>query len=74
MAALAWLAIPVVALLLAVAWVMWASRERPRADTHETVEEHERFKAAFEEQHRRAHESRSSGPKSPDGSPPDPLS
>ncbi len=48
MSALAWLAIPVVALLLAVAWVKWASRERPRADTHETVEEHERFKAAFE--------------------------
>lgn len=48
MSALAWLAIPVVALVLAVAWVAWASRERPRADTHETVLAHERFKAAFE--------------------------
>jgi sensor domain CHASE-containing protein len=48
MSALAWLAIPVVALLLAVLWVMWASRERPRADTHETLEEHERFKRAFD--------------------------
>jgi hypothetical protein len=48
MTALAWLAIPVVALVLAVLWVMWASRERPRADTHETVEEHERFKRAFD--------------------------
>ncbi|MGZ4589754.1 MAG: hypothetical protein ACXV3C_03670 [Actinomycetes bacterium] len=52
MSALAWLAIPVVALLLGVLWVMWASRERPRADTHDTVMEHERFKAAFEPQRR----------------------
>jgi hypothetical protein len=48
MTALAWLAIPVVALLLAVLWVMWISRQRPRADTHDTVEEHERFKRAFD--------------------------
>jgi hypothetical protein len=48
MSALAWLAIPVVALLLAVLWVMWSGRERPRADTHETLEEHERFKRAFD--------------------------
>jgi cytochrome c-type biogenesis protein CcmH/NrfF len=48
MTALAWLAIPVVALLLAVLWVMWAGRERRRADTHESVEEHERFKRAFD--------------------------
>ena len=48
MTALAWLAIPLVTLLLAVLWVMWASRERPRADTHDTVKEHERFKRAFE--------------------------
>lgn len=48
MTALAWLAIPVVALLLAVLWVLWASRERPRAETHETMQEHERFKAAFD--------------------------
>ena len=48
MTALAWLAIPLVALCLAVLWVMWASRERPRADTHDTVKEHERFKRAFD--------------------------
>jgi hypothetical protein len=48
MTALAWLAIPVVALVLAVLWVLWSSRERPRAGTHETVEEHERFKRAFD--------------------------
>ena len=48
MSALAWLAIPVVALVLAIAWVAWAGRERPRADTHDTVLAHERFKAAFE--------------------------
>jgi hypothetical protein len=50
MSALAWLAIPVVALVLAVAWVAWAGRERPRADTHDTVLAHQRFKAAFERQ------------------------
>jgi hypothetical protein len=48
MSALAWLAIPVVALVLAIAWVAWAGRERPRADTHDTVLAHDRFKAAFE--------------------------
>lgn len=48
MSALAWLAIPVVALVLAVAWVAWAGRERPRADIHDTLLAHERFKAAFE--------------------------
>ena len=48
MTALVWLAIPLVALVLAVLWVVWASRTRPRADTHETLEEHERFKAAFD--------------------------
>jgi hypothetical protein len=45
---LVWLAIPLVALLLAVLWVIWTSRTRPRADTHETLEEHARFKAAFD--------------------------
>jgi hypothetical protein len=48
MSALVWLTIPVLALLLAVLWVAWASRSRPRADTHETLEEHRRFRAAFE--------------------------
>lgn len=47
MDALAWLAIPAAALVLALLWVTWTSRSRPRADTHETVEAHERFRAAF---------------------------
>ena len=45
---LVWLAIPVVGLLLGVLWALWASRTPPRAGTHETLEEHERFKAAFD--------------------------
>ncbi len=48
MSSLAWLAIPLVALVLAVLWVVWISRTRPRAGTHETLREHARFKAAFE--------------------------
>ena len=48
MPALAWLAIPVVAVLLATLWVMWASRTRPRVGVHESLEERERFKAAFD--------------------------
>ena len=49
MSSLAWLAIPLVALVLAVLWVVWTSRTRRRADTHETLGEHARFKAAFDE-------------------------
>jgi len=48
MSALVWLTIPVVALVLAVLWVAWSNRARPRADTHETLEEYRRFQAAFE--------------------------
>jgi hypothetical protein len=48
MPALVWLTIPVGALLLALLWVAWASRTPPRADTHETVEAHQRFRAAFD--------------------------
>ena len=48
MPALAWLAIPVVAVLLATLWVRWASRTRPRVGVHESLEERERFKAAFD--------------------------
>ena len=48
MSSLVWLAIPLVALALALLWVAWTSRTRPRADTHETLEEHARFKAAME--------------------------
>jgi len=48
MSPLVWLAVPVVALVLATLWVGWTSRPRPRADTHETVQAHQRFVAAFE--------------------------
>lgn len=47
MSALVWLTIPVAALVLAVLWVAWTSRERPRADAHDTIEAHRRFGAAF---------------------------
>jgi hypothetical protein len=45
---LAWLAIPVGAVLLALMWVAWVSRVKPPADVHETLEDYQRFKAAFE--------------------------
>ena len=48
MSTLVWLAIPVVAVLLAVLWVMWATRTRPPVDVHDSLEERERFKAAFD--------------------------
>jgi hypothetical protein len=48
MSALVWLTIPVGALLLALVWVAWATRTRPRADTHDTVAAHRRFRAAFD--------------------------
>jgi len=48
MKVLVWLAIPVVAVLLATLWVMWASRTRPRVGVHESLEEHQKFKAAFD--------------------------
>ncbi len=48
MGSLVWLTIPTAALVLAVLWVAWTSRTRRRADTHETLREHARFKAAFD--------------------------
>jgi hypothetical protein len=51
MTALVWLAIPVGALLLATLWVAWASRPRRPAGMHETLAEHQRFKAVFEPSH-----------------------
>jgi heme exporter protein D len=48
MSVLVWLAIPVVAVVLAILWVMWATRTRPPVDVHDSLEEHERFKAAFD--------------------------
>jgi len=48
MKALVWLAIPVIAVVLAILWVMWATRTRPPVDVHDSLEERERFKAAFD--------------------------
>ena len=48
MSPLVWLAIPVAGLVLGVLWAVWTSRTRPRADTHETLEERARFKAVFD--------------------------
>jgi hypothetical protein len=45
--ALAWWLIPLVATALAVVWVTWVSRPRRRADTHDSLAEHQRFLAAF---------------------------
>jgi hypothetical protein len=48
MSALAWLAIPAVAVLLSVLWVAWVTRTKPPIDIRESLQEHERFKAAFD--------------------------
>ncbi|MFJ1704366.1 hypothetical protein [Kitasatospora sp. NPDC088346] len=48
MAALAWLIIPIVALLLATLWAVWAARA-PRATADPaSLAEHQRFRAAME--------------------------
>jgi hypothetical protein len=61
MSSLVWLAIPAVGLLLGILWAVWASRPPPPASTHETVEEHERFRAALRPRHQ------DDEPPSPDG-------
>lgn len=48
MQAVLWWLIPLGATALAIAWVAWASRPRPPADPHDTVAEHERFRAAMD--------------------------
>jgi hypothetical protein len=48
MGILVWtLGLPTVATLLAIVWVHWSTRPRGPAETHESLAEHERFKAAF---------------------------
>jgi hypothetical protein len=48
MAILAWtLGLPTVATMMAIGWVHWASRPRGPVAVHESVAEHERFKAAL---------------------------
>jgi hypothetical protein len=48
MAALAWLAIPVAATLVAIGWVTWTGRSRRPADAHDSVARYERFRQAIE--------------------------
>jgi hypothetical protein len=45
---LVWLAIPLVALLAAVAWASWAGRQRGPGDPVDSVEAHHRFVQALE--------------------------
>ena len=48
MGILVWtLGLPTVATVLAIVWVHWSTRPRGPAETHESLAEHERFKAAF---------------------------
>jgi hypothetical protein len=48
MAILAWtLGLPTVATMMAIGWVHWASRPRGPVGVHESVAQHERFKAAL---------------------------
>jgi hypothetical protein len=45
---LVWLAIPLVALVVAVLWAGWAGRERGPADPLDSVAAHHRFVEALE--------------------------
>jgi hypothetical protein len=45
---LAWLAIPMVALLGALCWAAWAGRQRGPGDPLDSVEAHHRFVEALE--------------------------
>jgi hypothetical protein len=47
MSALAWWLIPIGATFLAIAWVSWASRPKPPADVHVTLQSYERFRRAL---------------------------
>jgi len=49
---LLWLAIPLVALLVACAWAAWAGRQRGPADPLDSVEAHHRFVEALERSRR----------------------
>ena len=44
---MAWWSVPLVAFVLAIAWVSLANRPRPPADPHDSVAEHQRFSEAM---------------------------
>lgn len=48
MSPLAWLAIPLVALIVAVMWASWVARPRGPADPVDSVAAHHRFVEALE--------------------------
>lgn len=48
MSAIVWWVIPAGSVLVAIAWVAWISRERPRADPQESVESYHRFQQAIQ--------------------------
>jgi hypothetical protein len=47
MGVLAWLGIPAGATVIAIIWVNWSSRPKGPIETHQSLAERERFKAAF---------------------------
>jgi len=47
MSAFVWWLIPIGATVLAIAWASWASRPKPRADVHDTLQSYERFRRAL---------------------------
>jgi len=51
--ALRWWLIPLGATALAVAWVVWVSRPRPPADTHDSLAKHRRFLEAMDRRTRK---------------------
>ncbi|MDQ6650264.1 MAG: hypothetical protein M3Z02_09125 [Actinomycetota bacterium] len=52
MSVLAWLVPIPLAALAAIAWTAWTSRTRRPAQTIDSVEEYQRFRAAFEQERR----------------------
>jgi hypothetical protein len=70
MQALVWWSLPLAGFVLAIVWVSIANRPRPRANTHESVAEHERFREAM---HRQTDGSGQPGPEPDDsaGLPPE---
>lgn len=50
MGVLVWLAVPLGVTVLAIAWVNWSSRPRGPIETHESLAQQERFRAALSSQ------------------------
>jgi hypothetical protein len=50
MQAIVWWSVPLAAFVLAIVWVSVANRPRPPVDPHDSVAEHQRFRAAMDRQ------------------------